>query len=98
MYGVVKKRGDMAANVISPTHNPCVPCSSGMPYTHAPRATISAHAPLLLHNVAKAMNRKSRNTSAARNRCALRARKLRCGSGGVAMLNVLMRPCHAGHG
>ena len=47
----------MAANVISPTHSPWEPCNSGMPYTHAPRATIKAHAPLLLHSVAKAMKR-----------------------------------------
>ena len=92
MKGVAKNRGDIAANVINPTHKPWVPCNSGMPYTHAPRATISAQAPLLLHSVAKAMNRKSRNTSAAMNRCALWAKKLLCGSGFVAISNSLLGP------
>ena len=91
MNGVAKKRGDMAAKVIKPTHNPWVPCSSGMLYTHAPRATMSAHAPLLLHRVDKARKRKSRNTSAARNRCARWAKKLRCGAGVVDIRGFLLR-------
>ena len=101
MNGVVKKRGDMAANVINPTHSPWVPSSSGMLNTHAPRATIRAHAPLLLHSVANAMNRKSRNTSAARNRWALCAKKFRCGASFVAMWRLLPRPkpvCNGGCG
>ena len=67
MNGVAKKRGDIAAKVIKPTHNPQVACNSGMLNTQAPRATINAQAPLPLLRDAMARNRKSLKTSAARN-------------------------------